>query len=115
MTQYGSPPYSADKSGKDDNFRGEKIFHDTLYVSKGSGGNGIDTVFQVGAIGMLPTVVTASSTTVAILPGFPTGLATNISADPSSSTFAATRPRPQRSWPSPPRQCARRAPRQGAV
>ena len=98
VTQYGSPPYSADKSGKDDNFRGERIFHDTLYVSKGSGGNGIDTVFQVGATGMLPTVATASSTTVTILPGFPTGLATNISTDPSSSTFAATNIHPFGVW-----------------
>ena len=38
VTQYGSPAYAADKSGKDDNFRGETIFHKTLYVTKGSGG-----------------------------------------------------------------------------
>jgi hypothetical protein len=81
VTQYGSPAYAADKSGKDDNFRGETIFHNTLYVTKGSGGNGIDTVFQVGATGTLPTLLTASSTQVAILPGFPIGLATNISTD----------------------------------
>ncbi|HUI22125.1 MAG TPA: hypothetical protein VLZ74_13905 [Methylocella sp.] len=87
VTQYG---YSADKSGKDDNFRGERIFHDTLYVSKGSGGNGIDTVFQVGAAGVLPTLTTASSVQFTILPGFPTGLATNISTDPTSPNFAAT-------------------------
>jgi hypothetical protein len=67
VTQYGTPPYSPDKSGKDDNFRGERIFHNTLYVTKGSGGNGIDTVFQVGAAGMLPTLMTASSTQVTIL------------------------------------------------
>jgi hypothetical protein len=90
VTQYGSPAYPADKSGKDDNFRGERVFHDTLYVSKGSGGNGIDTVFQVGATGVLPTGMTASSTQVTILPGFPMGLATNISTDPTSPNFAAT-------------------------
>ncbi|MGH6848428.1 MAG: hypothetical protein ACREC0_13630 [Methylocella sp.] len=84
VTQYGSPPYAADKSGKDDNFRGETIFHNTLYVTKGSSSNGIDTVFQVGAAGTLPTLMTASATTVTILPGFPTGLATNITTDPTT-------------------------------
>ena len=83
VTQYGSPAYAADKSGKDDNFRGETIFHKTLYVTKGSGSNGIDTVFQVGAAGTLPTLTTASATQFAILPGFPIGLATNIVTDPT--------------------------------
>src|SRR5208337_939493 len=46
----------ADKSGKDDNFRGETIFNNTLYVTKGSGGNGINTVYQVGTQGSLPTL-----------------------------------------------------------
>src|SRR5215467_2472754 len=38
-------PYATapDKSGKDDNFRGETIFNNTLYVTKGSGSNGINT------------------------------------------------------------------------
>jgi hypothetical protein len=98
VTQYGSPPYPADKSGKDDNFRGERIFNNTLYVTKGSGGNGIDTVFQVGATGVLPTLMTASSTQVAILPGFPTGLAANISTDPSSPNFATTNFHPFGIW-----------------
>jgi hypothetical protein len=98
VTQYGTPPYSPDKSGKDDNFRGERIFHNTLYVTKGSGGNGIDTVFQVGASGTLPTLLTASTTQVAILPGFPIGLATNISADPSSPNFATTDLHPFGIW-----------------
>ncbi len=35
---------TVDKAGKDDNFRGLTIFNNTLYVSKGSGGNGINTV-----------------------------------------------------------------------
>jgi hypothetical protein len=98
VTQYGSPAYSADKSGKDDNFRGETIFHKTLYVTKGSGGNGIDTVFQVGATGVLPTEMTASSTQVAILPGFTIGLATNISTDPASPNFATTNFHPFGIW-----------------
>jgi hypothetical protein len=45
---------AADKTGKDDNFRGETVSSDgTLYVTKGSGSNGIDTVYQVGATGAL--------------------------------------------------------------
>jgi hypothetical protein len=57
VTQVGYK--TADKPGKDNNFRGLTIFHDTLYVSKGSGGNGINTVYQVGTAGVLPTGSTA--------------------------------------------------------
>jgi hypothetical protein len=67
--------YPDDKSGKDDNYRGLTIFDNTLYVTKGSGGNGIDTVYQVGAAGTLPTAATASTTPIRILPGFPSDLA----------------------------------------
>src|SRR5262252_1983061 len=72
-------PYATapDKSGKDDNFRGETIFNNTLYVTKGSGSNGINTVYQVGSAGTLPTASSAASTTITILPGFPTTLARN--------------------------------------
>ncbi|HEX5272478.1 MAG TPA: PEP-CTERM sorting domain-containing protein [Gemmataceae bacterium] len=73
VTQNG---FSADKSGKDDNFRGLTVFNNTLYVTKGSGSNGINTIYQVGAPGSLPTLVAnASSTPITILPGFPTTLA----------------------------------------
>jgi hypothetical protein len=69
---------AADKSGKDDNFRGETLFGNTLYVTKGSGGNGVNTVYQVGTAGQLPTAATASSTTITPLAGFPTsGTATH--------------------------------------
>jgi hypothetical protein len=69
-------PYgAADKSGKDNNFRGETIFNNTLYVTKGSGGNGINTVYQVGAPGVLPTAASAATTAINPLPGFPTFLA----------------------------------------
>ena len=61
-----------DKTGKDDNFRGETLFNNTLYVTKGSGGNGVNTVYQVGTAGRLPTAATASSTLIAPLAGFPT-------------------------------------------
>jgi len=77
VTQYG---YPADKSGKDDNFRGERIFNNTLYVTKGSGGNGINTVFQVGNAGSLPTLADAANTPITILPGFPTFLASATTA-----------------------------------
>jgi hypothetical protein len=39
--------------GKDDNFRGMTIYNDTLYVTKGSGSNGVNTVYQVGPAGAL--------------------------------------------------------------
>jgi len=72
VQQLGLP---ADKSGKDDNFRGITIFNNTLYVTKGSGGNGVNTVYQVGTAGTLPTDLTASTMPIAILPGLPTLLA----------------------------------------
>jgi hypothetical protein len=71
---------AADKSGKDDNFRGLTIFNNTLYVTKGSGSNGVNTVYQVGTAGTLPTTATASTTPIAIVPGLPTGLARNTTA-----------------------------------
>ena len=81
VTQVTNPatdqPYPADKQPKDNNFRGETISGNTLYVSKGSGGNGIDTVYQVGAAGSLPTAANAASAPITILPGFPTTLASS--------------------------------------
>ncbi|MBV9406396.1 MAG: hypothetical protein JO211_13710, partial [Acidobacteriaceae bacterium] len=73
VTQYG---YPADKLGKDDNFRGLTIFNNTIYVTKGSGGNGINTVYQVGTPGTLPTPQNSTlPVTMTILPGFSTVLA----------------------------------------
>jgi uncharacterized protein (TIGR03437 family) len=68
-------PYAPDKAGKDNNFRGLTIFNNTLFITKGSGGNGVDTVYQVGTAGSLPTLANAASTLITILPGFPTALA----------------------------------------
>ena len=63
--------YAADKTGKDDNFRGMTVFNNTLYVSKGSGSNGVDTVYQVGASGALANGgVIDSNSPITILPGF---------------------------------------------
>ncbi len=68
VTQNG---YTADKLAKDNNFRGETIFNNTLYVTKGSGTQGINSVYMVGTAGSLPT---GSSNTISILPGFNTTL-----------------------------------------
>jgi len=77
---------TADKSGKDDNFRGLTVFNNTLYCTKGSGSNGINTVYQVGAAGTPPNTATAATTTIAILPGFSTTLASATST-PSKPVF----------------------------
>ncbi len=66
---------TVDKAGKDNNFRGLTIFNNTLYVTKGSGSNGIDTVYQVGATGSLPTIANAATAPITVLPGFPTASA----------------------------------------
>ena len=41
----------ADKIGKDDNFRGITVFNNVLYYTKGSGGNGVNTVYFVDTTG----------------------------------------------------------------
>ncbi len=82
-------PYALDKAGKDNNYRGITIFNHTLYITKGSGGNGINTVYQVGNSGVLPTgdVATLAQVPITILPGFPVTLASG--TDP---TTGATTP-----------------------
>lgn len=77
ITQNG---YAADKTPKDNNFRGMTVFNNTLYVTKGSGSNGIDTVYQVGTAGSLPAA--GNSTPITILPGFNTTLAKTNAATP---------------------------------
>jgi hypothetical protein len=52
ITQLGKP---ADKIGKDTNFRGLTIFNNVLYYTKGSGGNGVNTVYFVDPTGMVCT------------------------------------------------------------
>ena len=80
----------SDKLGKDTNFRGLTIFNNTLYVTKGSGGNGINSVFQVGAQGRLPTGSPADLATVpiTILPGFPNTEASTSTVFPFGIFFA---------------------------
>jgi hypothetical protein len=58
-----------DKAGKDNNYRGVTEYGGALYFTKGSGSNGIDTVYTVPS---LPTVADAESTQISIVPGFPT-------------------------------------------
>jgi hypothetical protein len=41
----------ADKIGKDTNFRGLTIFNNVVYLTKGSGGNGINTVYFIDTSG----------------------------------------------------------------
>jgi hypothetical protein len=48
VTQLGD---AADKVGKDTNFRGMTIFNNVLYYTKGSGGNGVNTVYFVDTTG----------------------------------------------------------------
>jgi hypothetical protein len=78
VTQVGYT--TPDKPGKDNNFRGLTIFNNTMYVTKGSGGNGINTVYQVGNAGTLPsgTAAELEALPITILPGFPTSLASGV-------------------------------------
>ena len=91
----------ADKVGKDDNFRGLTMYNNVLYYTKGSGGNGVDTVYFLDTTGKacpngtglpqpgaaLPTTglsydlatlpANGLPSTRCILRGFPTALAKN--------------------------------------
>jgi len=58
-----------DKAGKDNNYRGVTQYHGALYFTKGSGSNGMDTVYTVGT---LPTLANAASQQISVVPGFPT-------------------------------------------
>jgi hypothetical protein len=73
-TVIGQP---ADKTGKDDNFRGLFVGADgTMFITKGSGSNGVNTVYQVGATGALANGgVLPQNAAITIVPGFPTALA----------------------------------------
>ncbi|MEW6437928.1 MAG: hypothetical protein AB1508_12265 [Pseudomonadota bacterium] len=48
VTQLG---LKADKVGKDDNFRGLTVFNNVVYTTKGSGGNGVNTVYFIDTTG----------------------------------------------------------------
>ncbi len=103
ITQLGN---AADKTGKDTNFRGLRIHNNVVYFTKGSGSNGINTVYFVDTTGtacpngvglpspsaVLPTMPIAYSTAtlqslgvtpynMCVLKGFPTILAKNDNVD----------------------------------
>ncbi len=52
ITQLGD---KADKTGKDTNFRGMTVFNNVLYYTKGSGSNGVNTVYFVDSTGTVCT------------------------------------------------------------
>ena len=58
-----------DKPGKDNNYRGVTQFGNALFFTKGSGSNGMDTVYTVSP---LPTLANAAAATISVVPGFPT-------------------------------------------
>ena len=95
ITQAGA---AADKTGKDDNFRGLTNYNNTLYVSKGSGGNGMDAVFQVNPAGGayvapgtsagLPASANAATASINPLPGWPlTSLGANEGLSNGSTVY----------------------------
>jgi hypothetical protein len=69
LIQYTFGTSKPDKAGKDNNYRGIAEFGGALYFTKGSGSNGMDTVYTVSA---LPTVANAATSTISVVPGFPT-------------------------------------------
>lgn len=72
LIQYPLNKGKPDKPGKDNNYRGVTEFAGKLYFTKGSGSNGMDTVYTVDAPNSLPTVGDAASSTISVVPGFPT-------------------------------------------
>jgi len=69
--EFTFPGKKPDKPGKDNNYRGVTEFGGALFFTKGSGSNGIQTVYTASAPN-LPTVTNAKSATIAVVPGFPT-------------------------------------------
>ena len=67
-----------DKPGKDNNYRGLTEFNGALYFTKGSGSNGMDTVYSVSS---LPTLENAAAQTISVVPGFPTDSARSTGGD----------------------------------
>jgi hypothetical protein len=101
----------ADKVGKDDNFRGITVFNNVVYYTKGSGSNGVNTVYYVndsstpcsGGVGLpstsatlptaplsytLPLPSTGLPSNMCILKGFTTTLAKTTTLYPFGLWFA---------------------------
>jgi hypothetical protein len=64
----------ADKVGKDDNFRGLTVFNDVVYLTKGSGSNGVNTVYFVDTTGTACPKGVGVPATAATLPIAPLNL-----------------------------------------
>ena len=60
-----------DKIGKDDNFRGMTVFNNVLYYTKGSGGNGVNTVYFLDTTGQACPKGVGLPSTSATLPTQP--------------------------------------------
>src|SRR5580693_4859700 len=110
VTQLGD---KADKIGKDTNFRGLTVYNNVVYYTKGSGGNGINTVYFIDTTGKacpdgsglpqpgaaLPTSPIAYNAALlqtdgvtpynmCVLQGFPTTLAKSATSFPFGMWFA---------------------------
>lgn len=68
VTQLGDP---ADKIGKDDNFRGIEVYNNVVYYTKGSGGNGVNTVYFLDTTGSACPSGTGVPSASATLPTTP--------------------------------------------
>ena len=90
VNMIGRLEIGTDKPGKDTNFRGLTIFNNTVYMTKGSGSNGINTVYQVGTPGTLPTgsATALAAVPIKVLPGFPDTTASTTTAFPFGLWFA---------------------------
>ena len=90
VNMIGRLDLNGDKPGKDTNFRGVMIFNNTVYITKGSGSNGINTVYQVGTAGTLPTgsATALAAVPITVLPGFPDTNASTTTAFPFGLYFA---------------------------
>ncbi len=103
LLQFGLGKKGADdKPGKDNNYRGITEYNGALYFTKGSGSNGVQTVYTVvngpqsptgfvpvpdtgpAAGNVLPTLANAAQQAVVILNGFPTDSARASLADGTS-------------------------------
>jgi hypothetical protein len=71
----------ADKIGKDDNFRGLTIFNNVIYTTKGSGSNGVNTVYFVDTTGKACPNGTGLPAAGATLPASPLAAPSDPSTD----------------------------------
>jgi len=105
VTQLGD---TADKVGKDTNFRGLTVFDNVVYLTKGSGGNGVNTVYFVDTTGKacpngvglpmnnapLPSgpvgYTVPLPNNMCVLAGFPTALAKSLPTPPAQAPSGTT-------------------------